>query len=157
MKKSQELSRKTWKMIAKNLIVLAVLAVAAFIGVMSWFTKTTEVKASGLNVQCQVPQNLEIAIVEPGETPGSEDWVKSSEVLNLNGTNYSFIKSLNMTQVTGDGISFISPYLMQDGTVAKVDKESSWDLSKIQIQKNLQMIMEEVQADLNVYCFQKGK
>ena len=40
MKKSEELGRKTRKMIAKNLIVLAVLAVATVVGVRSWFTPT---------------------------------------------------------------------------------------------------------------------
>ena len=50
MKKSDKLARKTRKMIAKNLIVLAALAAVAFVGVASWFTQNTRAIADGINV-----------------------------------------------------------------------------------------------------------
>ena len=58
MKKSDEIRRKTWRMIAKNLIVLAALAVAAVIGVMSWFTQNTTATADGISVEAVVDEML---------------------------------------------------------------------------------------------------
>lgn len=124
MKKSQELSRKTWKMIAKNLIVLAVLAVAAFIGVMSWFTQNTTARADGIYAACQIPDGLEVAITAPGGAPQESDW--KSGTIELNASNYSFLNTLTMAEVTGNGISFICPPIMQESSVAKVNVSESW-------------------------------
>ena len=68
MKKSDKLARKTRKMIAKNLIVLATLAVVAFAGVMSWFTQNTRAIADGINVETKVEDGLEFYIMPPSDS-----------------------------------------------------------------------------------------
>ena len=65
MKTSVEIRRNTGRMIAKNLIVLAVIAVVAFIGVMSWFTKNQTATANGINAQTKVSNGLEFYIMPP--------------------------------------------------------------------------------------------
>ena len=54
MKKSQEISRKTRRMIAKNLIVMIVLVVATVVGVHSWFSSSTSASASGISLSAKV-------------------------------------------------------------------------------------------------------
>ena len=65
MKKSDEIRRKTWRMLAKNLIILVALAVAAAVGVISWFTNNTTSTADGISVQAQVADGLEYYIMPP--------------------------------------------------------------------------------------------
>lgn len=133
MKKSDEIRRKTWRMIAKNLIVLAALAVAAVIGVMSWFTQNTTATADGISVECIVPDGLEVAIVDPSLSSQDLDNYLSSDANWHEGTiqfteeNYPFIKDLFLCEVTGDGISFMSPVLSQSNGIAYVDEESNVD------------------------------
>lgn len=135
MKKSAKLKRKTIRMIVKNLIVFTVLIAVTAVGVRSWFVQRNHADAKGLNVSLSASEELEVAIVAPGRIPTASQWQKASEIL-LNGDNYDFLADMNMTQVTGDGINFIKPYLMQYGVVAAVDSESDWDQSKIQTTVN---------------------
>lgn len=135
MKKSAKIKRKTIGLIVKNLIVLVVLIAVAAVGVRSWYTDRTTATATGLAVEAKIPEALEIAIVEPGKIPTTSQWTSASSIL-LNGSNFSFLANMNMTQVTGDGIKLIKPYLMQYGTVAAVDSSSAWDNSKIQTTRN---------------------
>lgn len=132
MKKSQEISRKTWRMIAKNLIILAVMAVVAFVGVMSWFTAGgSHSEATGISMSCEIPDGLEIAIVQPGGSMPSMDsedaWLRNNIVINAD--NYKFLEELFMCEVTGDGISFYTPSLQQsDGRAYVVyDAETPMD------------------------------
>ena len=131
MNKSDEIRRKTWRMIAKNLIVLAALAVAAVIGVMSWFTQNTTATADGISVECIVPDGLEVAIVNPSLTSEELGTYLSSDAnwhegtIQLTKENYPFISDLFLCEVTGNGISFMSPVLSQTNGIAYVDEESS--------------------------------
>lgn len=133
MKKSDEIRRKTWRMIAKNLIVLAALAVAAVIGVMSWFTQNTTATADGISVECIVPDGLEVAIVNPSLSSSEVASYLSSDnnwhrgTIQLTKENYPFISDLFLCEVTGDGVSFRSPVLSQMNGIAYVDEESSLD------------------------------
>ena len=133
MKKSEEIRRKTWRMIAKNLIVLVALAVAAFIGVRSWFTTGDNSKATGINMSCEIPDGLEIAIVEPGgsvpDMSSEDEWLRNSIVINAD--NYKFLEELFMCEVTGDGISFYSPSLQQSDGKAYVvyDSETPMEIA----------------------------
>ena len=68
MNKSEKLSRKTRRMIAKNLIILAVLAVVAFASVVSWFTMSQKAEADGIVVQTQVADGLEFYIMPPSNS-----------------------------------------------------------------------------------------
>ena len=135
MKKSAKIKRKTIGLIVKNLIVLVVLIAVAAVGVHSWYTDRTTATATGISVEAKIPEALEIAIVKPGDIPTPSQWSPAS-TLYLNGSNFSFLANMNMTQVTSDGISFIKPYLMQYGTVAAVDSDSAWDTSKIKTTVN---------------------
>lgn len=153
MKKSQELSRKTWKMIAKNLIVLAVLAVAAFIGVMSWFTQNTTARADGINAKTQVDDGLEFYIMppsdsdqyaaintrladnatyndaHPGETPRRTKWHDSHDgaTFDVSDQEFKFLEGLFLCEVTSDGKTFKIPKLMQYENVAYIDTTQEFD------------------------------
>lgn len=65
MKTSVEIRRNTGRMIAKNLIILAVIAVVALIGVLAWFTKNQTATANGINAQTKVSNGLEFYIMPP--------------------------------------------------------------------------------------------
>lgn len=131
MKKSDEIRRKTWRMIAKNLIVLAALAVAAVIGVMSWFTHKTSATADGISMECEAPPGLDIAIVDPsysGDTLTSylsdnSHW--HTGTINMFASEYKFLENLFFCEVTGDGTTFQSPVLDQANGIATVNTESN--------------------------------
>ena len=157
MKKSQELSRKTWKMIAKNLIVLAVLAVAAFIGVMSWFTQNTTARADGINAKTQVDDGLEFYIMPPSDSDQytaintrladnatynadnnlSKDdagyrrttWHDSHDgaTFDVSDQEFKFLEGLFLCEVTSDGKTFKIPKLMQYDNVAYIDVTQEFD------------------------------
>ena len=141
MKKSDKLSRKTRKMVAKNLIVLAVLATVAFVGVASWFTQNTTATANGLYMQCQIPDGLEVAITAPGTVPQDSDF--KSGTIELNASTYSFLNTLSMSEITGDGITFIKPPISQESSVAKVNVNAdanAWLASAIQTTANSEYV-----------------
>lgn len=157
MKKSQELSRKTWKMIAKNLIVLAVLAVVAFIGVMSWFTQNTTAKADGINAKTQVDDGLEFYIMPPSDsdqytaintrlakndTNNKADNLSEGDVgyrrtkwhdshdgatFDISDQEFKFLEGLFLCEVTSDGKTFKVPKLMQFDNVAYIDTDQDFD------------------------------
>lgn len=157
MKKSQELSRKTWKMIAKNLIVLAVLAVAAFIGVMSWFTQHTTATANGINAKTQVDDGLEFYIMPPSDSDqyaaintrladnatynasnnlseGDNGYRRTTwhdthdgATFDISDQEFKFLEGLFLCEVTSDGKTFNIPKLMQYDNVAYIDTEQEFD------------------------------
>ena len=154
MKKSDKLARKTRKMIAKNLIVLAVLAVVAFAGVVSWFTQNQTATASGVSVVTQVADGLEFYIMppsdtdqynaintrlaanaafntlNPNETPRQATWHTSSDgsvLFDTTDQEFKFMESLFLCETTSDGYTFNIPKLMQYDEVAYVDTDQSFD------------------------------
>ena len=143
MKKSDEIRRKTWRMIAKNLIVLAALAVAAVIGVMSWFTNNKKATADNISVECRTPEGLEIAIVAPnGDAPEESDWVSGTLLLKTDDAKYNFLSNLTLGEITGDGLSFIKPPIIQESSAAKVDAsaDADWAANKIATTPNVEYI-----------------
>lgn len=151
MKKSQELSRKTWKMIAKNLIVLAVLVAVAFVGTMSWFSRITKAEADGLSAKTEVVDGLEYYIVapsnsdqysninqklkdnasyntlHPNEAPKNTSWHTGSMTFDFTDPEFKFMADLFLCEVTSDGKIFNIPKLVQYGEIAYVDPESNFD------------------------------
>ena len=151
MKKSEELSRKTRKMIAKNLIVLAVLAVVAFAGVMSWFTQNTTAKADGVYAKTKVNDKLEFYIMPPSDTdqynvinarmsdnakwnsnnpskpPRRTEWHRGEIEFDFSDQEFKFMDGLFMSEVTGNGTSFKIPKLMQYDQVAYIDTEQAFE------------------------------
>ncbi|HCI59629.1 MAG TPA: hypothetical protein DE313_02295 [Ruminococcus sp.] len=127
MKNSTASNRKTGRMIAKNLIILVVLVFVSILAMWAWFTNKSSATADGIDVNCNAPDGVEIAIVEHGKpAPGENDYKTS---LHLNSENYDFISNLYMTEVTSDGINdnFLRPALTQTGNKASVNTEADWD------------------------------
>ena len=129
MNKSDEIRRKTWRMIAKNLIVLAALAVAAVIGVMSWFTQSTTAKANNLTITAQTPFYVDIAVVSPGsQAPSVTNDSLWSTSIDLNDSSYTFLDTSSYCEITSDGINyFCKPWLTQEGYVVSPDPSKEWD------------------------------
>ncbi|MGN1433167.1 MAG: hypothetical protein ACI4XI_05630 [Ruminococcus sp.] len=125
MKNSTASNRKTIRMITKNLIILLVLVFVTILAMWAWFTSHTEDVADGLNVQCDVPDGIEIAIVAPGATPTDDDYTTS--YITLNAENYAFIEDLVMSEVTSDGKTFYKPALIQSNGVAYADTSADWE------------------------------
>lgn len=116
MKNTTAPNRKTGRMIAKNLIVLFTVALAGFCGIQAWFTDKQSAEANGIEVECQAPDGIEIAVVEhKGSAPKDEDYKNTIE---LNSKNYPFIGDIKMTEVSSDGYTFYKPPLKQENGVA---------------------------------------
>ena len=125
MKNSTAPNRKTGRMIAKNLIVLFTVALAGFCGIQAWFTDKSSADADGINVECQAPDGIEIAVVGHGDPAPANDKYTVGNI-TLNKTNCKFLENLQLTEITGDGIDFRKPALIQSGGQAQVDPNAEW-------------------------------
>lgn len=123
MKNSTAPNRKTGRMIAKNLIVLFTVALAGFCGIQAWFTDNRSAEANGIEVECQAPDGIEIAVVGH-DAPAPTEYTTGN--ITLNKTNYPFLENLQLTEITGDGTSFKKPALYQTGGQAHVDTKADW-------------------------------
>lgn len=125
MKNSTAPNRKTGRMIAKNLIVLFTVALAGFCGIQAWFTDKSSAEADGINVECQAPDGIEIAVVghkDPAPT------AYTTGKITLNKDNCKFLEKLQLTEITGDGTYFSKPALIQRGGKALVDTKADWSV-----------------------------
>lgn len=125
MKNSTAPNRKTGRMIAKNLIVLFTVALAGFCGIQAWFTDKSSAEADGINVECQAPDGIEIAVVghkDPAPT------AYTTGKITLNKDNCKFLEKLQLTEITGDGIYFSKPALIQSDGKALVDTKADWSV-----------------------------
>lgn len=134
MSKDQELvkvKRDTKSLVIKNLIVMAVLIIIALTGVISWFTNKTEATADGINVICEAPKGLKIAVVQHGEpAPDVNDETKWSEgEITLTKEDYPFLKEQSIIEITSNGTDFYKPKLTQENGKAKPDTSSEWDVA----------------------------
>ena len=134
MSKDQELvkvKRDTKSLVIKNLIVMAVLIIIALTGVISWFTNKTEATADGINVICEAPNGLKIAVVQHGEpAPDVNDETQWSEgEITLTKEDYPFLKEQSIIEITSDGTDFYKPKLTQENGKAKPDTSSEWDVA----------------------------
>lgn len=129
MKNSTAPNRKTGRMIAKNLIVLFTVALAGFCGIQAWFTDKSSAEADGINVECQAPDGIEIAVVRHGDSAPKDD-AAYKNTIELNSKNYSFIDDIKMTEVSSDGYTFYKPPLKQENGVASpILDVADWDLA----------------------------
>lgn len=128
MSKDQKLvkiKRDTKSLVMKNLIVMAVLIIIALTGVISWFTNKTEATADGINVKCEAPDGLEVAIVPHGSKEvlkyqsGTIDLTKCESLSNL-------FSNLSFEELTSDGLRFYKPKLNQSGSTVTVDTTDKW-------------------------------
>lgn len=125
MKNSTAPNRKTGRMIAKNLIVLFTVALAGFCGIQAWFTDKSSADADGINVECQAPDGIEIAVVghkDPAPT------AYTTGKITLNKDNCKFLEKLQLTEITGDGTYFSKPALIQRDGKALVDTKADWSV-----------------------------
>lgn len=134
MSKDQKLvkiKRDTKSLVMKNLIVMAVLIIIALTGVISWFTNKTEATADGINVTCEAPKGLKIAVVQHGEpAPDVNDETQWSEgEITLTKEDYPFLKEQSIIEITSDGTDFYKPKLTQENGKAKPDTSSKWDVA----------------------------
>lgn len=134
MSKDQKLvkiKRDTKSLVIKNLIVMAVLIIIALTGVISWFTNKTEATADGINVICEAPKGLKIAVVQHGDpAPDVNDETKWSEgEITLTKEDYPFLKEQSIIEITSDGTDFYKPKLTQENGKAKPDTSSEWDVA----------------------------
>lgn len=123
MKNSTAPNRKTGRMIAKNLIVLFTVALAGFCGIQAWFTDKSSAEADGINIECQAPDGIEIAVVKHGD-PAPATYSKGK--IKLDKANYPFLEKLQLTEITGDGTFFRKPALIQSDGQAHVDTNAEW-------------------------------
>lgn len=124
MKNKVAPNRKTGRMITKNLIILLVLVVVTFISAWSWFTNKTTATADGIDVQCNMPDGVEFAVVEKGGTPTEEDFEvnkNSEEPFGINKAEENFLQDLELSELTSDGKTFYRPVLNQTGGIAIPD------------------------------------
>lgn len=129
MKNSTAPNRKTGRMIAKNLIVLFTVALAGFCGIQAWFTDKSSAEADGINVECQAPDGIEIAVVRHDDSAPKDD-AAYKNTIELNSKNYSFIDDIKMTEVSSDGYTFYKPPLKQENGVASpILDVADWDLA----------------------------
>lgn len=125
MKNSTAPNRKTGRMIAKNLIVLFTVALAGFCGIQAWFTDKRSAEANGIEVECQAPDGIEIAVVgHDAPVPANDKYTVGN--ITLNKTNCKFLENLQLTEITGDGTFFRKPALIQSGGQAQVDTKADW-------------------------------
>lgn len=153
MKKSEELRKKTRIMLAKNLIVLVVLAVVAFAGAFSWFSNSTTASANSVSVSTKASDALEFFIWDPSRSTGtiSEGYAAINSMIAQHNQNnpsdpiswhtgsvdfdfdveedqfdaeFAFMKQLFLCEVTGDGKDFYSPSIKQNGDHAVVDEDA---------------------------------
>lgn len=134
MSKDQKLvkiKRDTKSLVMKNLIVMAVLIIIALTGVISWFTNKTKATADGINVTCETPKGLKIAVVRHGEeAPDVNDDTQWSEgEITLTDDKYTFLKEQSIIEITSDGTDFYKPKLTQENGKAKPDTSSEWDVA----------------------------
>ena len=128
MKNSTAPNRKTGRMIAKNLIVLFTVALAGFCGIQAWFTDKQTVEADGINVKCQSPDNIEVAIVKHGAVaPTDDQYNTKDEPIHLDKDHYQFVDDIKMTEVSSDGYTFYKPPLTQKDGVATPILGADWE------------------------------
>lgn len=125
MKNSTASNRKTGRMIAKNLIILVVLVFVSILAMWAWFTNKSSATADGIDVKCDAPDGIEIAVVAPGATPTEKDYVKGS--IKISADKFSFMEDLVLSEVTSDGKTFYKPALIQSNGIASVDRDANWD------------------------------
>lgn len=127
MKNSTAPNRKTGRMIAKNLIVLFTVALAGFCGIQAWFTDKQSAEANGIEVECQAPDGIEIAVVKHEASAPTDD-AAYKNTIELNSKNYPFIDDIKMTEVSSDGYTFYKPPLKQENGVASPMLDvDNWD------------------------------
>ncbi len=135
MKKTVSPNRKMGRMIAKNLIILLVLILVAFVSMWAWFTTGARAEADGINVQCKASAGIDLAVVPHGAAaPDSSKYTKTLNLSDVEG----LLDDLTLTEVTSDGVTFYRPSLQQNSGIAtpvirKDGQLVTWDKANEQV------------------------
>lgn len=127
MEESKKSRRKTGGLIAKNLIILLVLAVVAFIAIWAWFTKNSAATASGVSVKTRA-DGIEVSW-------DGKDYYKDLTAVNPQDIKDEVGPAKNLTEnseplklslVTGNGTKFFEPKLNRKTGVPLKNSDGSW-------------------------------
>lgn len=167
MKKSAKLKKKTIGLIVKNLIVFAVLIAVVSVGVRSWFNDDDAKKADAkgmTNINFSAPEGMQIAVVAPGASI-TNDTIWHEEGFSLTESEFPFMETLKLSEISSDGRTFIKPPIMQYNSVAYPDDrtETDWSNSVIATTPNVEYLSFDVyfrtrssgykvQLDSQTYC-----
>lgn len=146
MKKSAKLKRKTKRLLIKNLIVFVVLIAVTIVGVRSWFSNApNRATAQSIQVSCSVPEGLEVAILPAGGTPDDNTvWHDREFTLDASQDEFAFLSTLSIADVTGNGLTFIKPPMMQTSSVAHVKIDGTWKPAQYTTTANKEYLSLEV-------------
>lgn len=128
MKNSKVIHRKTSGLIAKNLIILLVLAVVAFLAIWAWFTRSKTATADGISLIAKsdgVEVSWDDTSYYKNLTAMSDAEVEAKVTglaKNLTGSNEPSPLSL----ITGNGLSFFEPKLNRRTGVPLQNADGSW-------------------------------
>lgn len=156
MKNSTAPNRKTGRMIAKNLIVLFTVALAGFCGIQAWFTDKSSAEADGINVECQAPDGIEIAVVKHGDSAPTDD-AAYKNTIELNSKNYPFINDIKMTEVSSDGYNFYKPLLKQEKGVASPILDADWNRADSSVHYLSFDLYVRSKSEFDIYLDSKSK
>lgn len=101
-------SRKTKSLLAKNLIILLALVFIVGLSIWAWFTSHAEASASGISVQASVSKGLQVSW-------DNINWydnltaMSDAETSDTNGLATNITDGSKLKLVTGDGINFFAP------------------------------------------------
>lgn len=128
MKNSKVIRRKTSGLIAKNLIILLVLAVVAFLAIWAWFSKNTSATADGISLKAKA-DGVEVSwdgkSYYKNLTAMSDDEVEAAVTgLAKNLTDSDQPSPLSL--ITGNGLSFFEPKLNRRTGVPLKNSDGSW-------------------------------
>lgn len=129
MKKSTALNRKTSRMIAKNLIILLVLAVVAFIAIWAWFTRNSSAEANGINVVARA-EGVEVSWDDKDyyynlTALTKDDVEKGKTGLAKNISGKEGVPS-SLKLITGNGLDFFEPYLNRRLGTPLLNSDNTW-------------------------------
>lgn len=146
MKKSAKLKRKTKRLLIKNLIVFVVLIAVTIVGVRSWFSNSpNSATAQEIHVTCSVPEGLEVAVLPAGNSPDSSTvWHDREFTLDSTQPEFSWLSTLSIADVTGNGLIFIKPPMMQTSSVAHVKTDGTWNAAQYTTTANKEYLSLEV-------------
>ncbi len=127
MEKTTAPKRKTGRMIAKNLIILLVVAIVAALAIWAWFSKHTSATADGINVQAQGGG------VEVSWTGADGTYYENLTALNDSETDDTtgLAKEIDdeystLNLITGNGNLFFIPTLNRRTGAVVTNTDGTW-------------------------------
>lgn len=137
---------KTGRLVAKNIIILAVLIAVCGLAVWSWFTNQTGATADGISVMCKgegvevswdnIDFYTDLTKREQSSVEGTTTTVTSTESSDDTiGPAKNLCDSsgnpLSLNLVTGNGLDFFEPYTNRRTGTILLNNDSSWQGIKV--------------------------